>query len=291
MNSVTINEIFAEVKGLLRSYDEVGLIDEAFLMPYVIWMIHRSGYRNLKKYPLIINIEDFKAELPFNFKSLIGLYKCDPCNTSENVIKERYFLGLPHTFEVQDWTKKICYNKCEIEEEKEVIRRTIYIENERKIDSFCNKELLEYSGGVNPSIAKICPNLKINNKNKFNFDDKYLYFTFETGSVLLYYNGIPLDDNNYPIIEDNPYLLKAIVDYLIYQSLRVIYYNGDYDVLQRMQHAEKEHLNSMSDMLVDAKMPTYQDSKTYFKNKEKAYKIFNLKGVADAYRTSSAWNK
>lgn len=286
-NNITLDEIFSEVKGVLRSYDAAGLIDESFLFPHVLWLLNRAGYTNTVKTPLVLDVINYEAAVPYNFKSLITLYKCDRCNDTATSIKERWFFGLPHKFEVHDISKRFCYNKCEIEEEKTEIKRTIFVENERKIDYFCNKNLLEYSGAVNPAIAETCPNLKIKSTNKFNYDKDKFFFNFESGSVFIYYNALPLDDYGYPIIEDDPYLLKALVDLLIFQSFKMIYYNGDYDVQQRLSFAEQEHQKSLGDLIVNSKLPTYKDTKTYFKNRNNAYNVFNLKGIADAYRNTT----
>lgn len=281
---ISIDTVLADVKVILRSFDEAGLLNEGDMIRHADWVINRLGIGVMDENTLILEVEDSKVEVPEHFKHLDFIYKCDKCGQSGgNTV--RYYYGHPTKFTIRDYSKKICYDKCCIKEEHEEIKREIYIEGKEVVDNFCNKQLLSISPMVPKNkLGESCKNLHCLSPNKFNLDDKFFYFNFETGNVYIKYKKAYVDEEGYPLIIDDPYIIKAIQDYIIYQSFLMIYYNSEVDVLQRMQKAEIEHKTSLSEALYNDKLPEYNNFVRYGKLRGKSLEIFNLKSQADAVR-------
>lgn len=281
-NTVSIDEVLANVKMMLSSFDEAGLIDDVELIRHTDWIINRLGISMLEEHDLILEVEDSKAPMPVNFKQLHFLYQVKASeNTPATHVK--YFFGHPHTWTVRDYAKHVCYHKCCVTEEHDEITRQITVEGKVYNDTYCDKKLLSCSPAVaKKKIHPDCPNVYCTSPNYFNFDNNNFYFNFEEGTVFLRYSGSRIDDDGYPEIIDDPYILKAVQDYLIYQGLLKIYYNSEVDVAQRMQKAEIEHANSLKEALFIDKLPKYKDWVAYGKQKGKSLGIFNLSGRADA---------
>jgi hypothetical protein len=279
---IAIDGVLANVKSLLRSFDEAGLLNESDMLLGVEWVINRLGIGVMGEESLILEVEDSKAEVPEHFKHLDFIYKCDSKNTTAtNTV--RYFYGHPTKFTVRDYTKHVCVNKCDIVEEFDEIKREIYIEEKQKVDFYNNKQLLEFSKAVpKDKISEHCPNLFCHSPHKFNFDAENFYFNFESGHVYLKYKKALVDDEGYPMVIDDPYILKAIQDYVAYQALLQIYYNSEADVVQRLGKAEQEHRLSLSEALYNDKLPDYQRFVKFGKLRGANLEIFNLKSQADA---------
>jgi hypothetical protein len=283
MNTISIDNTIATVKMELRSYDDAGQLDEVSMFKYADWVLNRLGRSLHKTYNLILNVENGQAEVPFNLKKISFAYNCNPCTGGTKT--ERWFYGNPYTYTVRDNVTKICYNKCCIEEEEEVITRTIYIDQEVCQDNYCGKQLLSLSKGVpTDKIGKDCPNLFCSSPNYFNLDEEKFYFNFQTGCVYLRYEGFQVDDENYPLLPNDPYILKAVEDYIIYKSFLNLYYNSEADVERKMAKAESEHLKSLGEALNYVRTPTPTQMKNWGRNKSRSLDIFNVPSKADYNR-------
>lgn len=282
-NLISIEPILSQVKLRLRSFDEAGLIDDTELLGYAEWILNRLDIGILSRFDLILDIENGKAETPFNLKYLEVAYKCKTCG-SDNSVDVKYKFGHPHRFTVRDHTKKICYNKCCIEESRFDVTRTIELEDKQyHTDKFCDKELLTYKDSVSKGlVTRECENIYCKSPNYFTFDKNNFYFNFDKGYIFIRYYGYELGEDGFPLVQDEPNVIKAITDYLIYQSLLTIYYNAEADVLQRMQKAEIDHNRSLKEVLFNDKLPSFGRMKIYGQEKGKQFNKFNLKSKADA---------
>lgn len=284
---IPIDSTLANVKSILRSFDEAGLINESEMLTSAEWVINRLGISMMVDDELILEVEDGMADIPEHFKQLEFLYKCDSKDTTGyNTV--RYYYGHPTKFTIRDYSKKVCVDRCEITEEFEEIKREIYIEGKQQVDRFCNKKLLSLHPGVPTSkLAENCINLHCKSPEKFNMNNEQFFFNFKEGHVYLKYKKTAVDSDGYPLVVDDPYVLKAIQDYIIYQSLLQIYYNSEVDVKTRLDKAEVEHRFSLGEALYNDKLPEYKKYVRYGKLRGSNLEIFNLKSQADAVFNSS----
>lgn len=283
LSTISVENLLYSVKMTLRSFDDAGLLDDGELMRHSDWITNRLGLSMLEEIYLVLDVENFKAPIPFNLKQLDFVYACDVKPNQENFVK--YYYGNPHTFTVQDYTKKLCYNKCSVEEELTEIKRVISIEGAEHVKNYANKRILKPSKSVSKDkCTKNCLNLNCDSPEYFDMDEKNIYLNFKEGSIYIKYYGSRLDDEGYPLILDDPYVTKAIEDYLVYKGLQTIYYNSEVDVIQRMQLAKLEHDSSLREALFNDKLPEYKRMLKYADLRAGSVEIFNLPSLADANR-------
>lgn len=283
----SIDGIIANVRLMLNSFDDSGLINEGDLLRWSRWVVEKIGLSLYKEKELILDVEESSVEIPSDFSMLWSLQRCFTCNsTPENAPSTRYYFGLPKEYIVEDHTKKICYNKCDISySEKEVVRRSIYIEQKEYVSTYCRRQLLSLNKHVpKTKLATSCLNLQCNSPDSFNMDEKKFYFNFEKGAVHLQYYAFPMDSSGYPEILDDAIMEKAVEDYLIYQSFLQIYYNSNADVLQRMQKAEQEHIYSIKEAIRLGNLPELSSLINLGKQRASSLGIFNLSSRADGIR-------
>ena len=288
MNNISIDSIISRVKSRLYSLDEASLIDEVSLISWSKWMIDRLGMGLSVEKEEIIEVENYQCFLPEDFKLLWVVHKCQECN--EGIGKRKYYLNSrPITVYSDNIIETICYDKCEIQRTKQFVTQRMYIEEtqtpiERK---FCDRSLLSIDKKVKKSRCHSkCENLYSQCKDHFNMDDKKMYFNFEEGTIHLQYYAYMQDEEGYPMIPDDQYVIKAIEDYLTYELFLQLYYNAEGDFVQRMQKAEQEHIKSMQEALYNQKLPTFQRMKQYAKELPESLEIFNLPSNADRISSS-----
>lgn len=290
MDTISIDNIISRVKNILYSYDEASLIDEATLISWSKWMIERLGMGLSVEKEEIIEVENYQADLPEDFKLLWVIHKCKECG-NENKAKVRYYLNArPITVYSDNIVETLCYDKCKIVRTKEWVTQKMYIEQDNiEIErNFCERTLLSLDKRVKKDRChKTCENLYSKCKDYFNFDNKKLYFNFEEGTVHLQYYAHNVDEEGYPLIPNDQYVIKAIEDYLIYEIFKQLYYNTEADVAQRMQKAEQEHRNSMGEALYNQKLPTFHRMIKYAEELPQSLEIFNLPSNADRISSSN----
>jgi hypothetical protein len=288
MNYISIDQIVNRVKSRLYSLDEASLIDEVSLITWSKWMIDRLGMGLSIEKEEIIDIENYQCLLPENFHLLWVVHKCNECNT--NGSKVRYYLNSrPITVYSDNILDTICYDKCEIVRTKEYVTQKMYIEQtETPIErQFCERSLLSLDKKVKKNRCHTkCENLYSKEKDHFNFDNKKMYFNFEEGTIHLQYYAYAQDEEGYPMIPDDQYVIKAIEDYLTYEIFLQLYYNAEGDFAQRMQKAEQEHVKSMQEALFNQKLPTFQRMVKYAEELPQSLEIFNLASNADRISSS-----
>jgi hypothetical protein len=76
-----------------------------------------------------------------------------------------------------------------------------------------------------------------------------MYFNFEEGTIHLQYYAYNQDEEGYPLVPNDQYVIKAIEDYLTYELFYTLYLNAEGDYAQRMQKAQQEHEKSMGEAL------------------------------------------
>jgi hypothetical protein len=282
MSTISIDSVIANVKLELNSFDDAGQIDDVALLKNADWVLDKLNSAVLSKFDLVLEVEDYKTEIPFNFKSLDALYKCQVKDGGTSSYK--WLLGNPLTYKVRDYSKLFCYDKCCITESHEEITRTIYIETKEETTKYCNKELLSFSENVpKGQIAPDCANRYSYSPNKFNFDDKFFYFNFKEGSVFIKYSGSLLDEDNYPQVPDESRVVKAIEDYLIYTTLKTLYYNNVADVQGRMVTARELHRESLAEAIYYNKLPSAKSLVEWGNKRANALRVLDPTSKSDYY--------
>ena len=274
---ISVESVISTVKRRLRTFEDTGLLDDSFMIENINYALERLGYSLEEHKTLVLDILDSKVEVPSELVFIEEVYKCAPCNSSKTRT-EKFYYGDPQEFVIRDYNNRICYNKCDIENCETQVTRTIYLEKEVCVDKFCDKKKLQYKNNIPADkIHKDFRGLYCESDDFYTIKGNEIFFNFEEGHVLLLFTARKRDNEGYPLVEDNSVLIKALEDYIIVKELETIYYNGEADVLQRLQLSRVESAKSWDEALVLKKIPSHRRMMEYGKAKAKSINKLNIK--------------
>lgn len=273
------NSIFSDVKIMLGSYDAAGLISDPDLYRWSREYISNLGTYALKSESVVLFVENHKVTLPENFSHVDAVYLCGIDEECQRATYKGYY-GNPVTYTLKDWYSSTCVDKCDVcyDNNEYYVTRTFYKEFEvgqKKVD-------LKYPLKVNKklTLAK-CTDTCVNTcqpcgPESFDIIGNTLHTSFEDGSILVVYKGLPMDEDGYPEIIDEPIITAALEAFLIYKCFQKIFYNGDGDVQNRMTYAEQKYRELLKESLYFVKLPTWASLVEYSKERKKGLSLFNV---------------
>jgi hypothetical protein len=97
--------------------------------------------------------------------------------------------------------------------------------------------------------------------DKYSLNNSKIFPTFEKGKVVLVYDTIATDEECFPLIPDNPELLRAIRLYIRYQWFDIL---NDMDKIsgQKLNKAETEYAYAVGQAQSNLQMPTEDEMET-----------------------------
>lgn len=281
MKSTLSSEIIiGNVKSFLSSYDAVELIEDSDLYNWIMWVINRLGVGVKEERELIAQVKNYKVALPSYFDTLWCIHCCDLCE------------GIPKTHDIEFshktvYEKRMFYNDgdCYIrrDEDPTIVTETwTYKVKDDITTKYCNRKPLSLGRGIDKKrIHHDCMNLYNRCENEFTLDSKNLYFNFTDRFIHLQYFATPFDENGYPLVVEDEYVMKAIEDYLIFKCLQKIFINGLVDVKERMVYFEQQSNKSLGEALFNQKLDTFNSFVKTGRDKPKHLEIFNLRSTSD----------
>lgn len=276
MQFISSEIIINNVKAMLSSYSEAGLLNEDDFYVNIKWMLNKLGLGVYVEAETILEIENYKASLPEDFYMLWAIHRLD--YKGNNCI-EREFYYKPQIYYVRDELKNICYNDSRCEKDTTITgveyKREISFKSEQCTQHYHNRRPLK----LKKSLLKCYENsinYKIDSDEEFTINPHSFNFNFKEGLVHLEYYALPKDEEGFLVILDDEYVKQAIQDYLIYKIFQNLYYNNNGDVLQRMQYSEQKHKESLRDVQNHLQTPSFKDLVDFGKNLADNLEIFNL---------------
>jgi hypothetical protein len=294
---ISASQTFSDVKQMLSSYDSAGLISDSDLFRFTRYVVNQFGTYSTRQKSILIPIVGHKAQLPEDFSLVYAVYLCSlDCNEQGGVSRYKgYYGNNPVTYTLKDWYQSTCYDKCDVcfDGTEHYITRTI--EKEFEGESTC-KLNSRVPLSIDKSITKqkcdsCCINLSCKCEYSFHIIDQTIYTNFEEGYINLEYYALPVDEEGYPLIIDEPILEQAVEDYLIFKCFQKIYYNGDADVLQRVQYSEAKYKESLKEAIFFVKLPTWKSMVDYAKKRNNYLNLFNISSNSDYTNSNSNGNR
>lgn len=280
---ISSQQVFSNVKSMLSSYDAAGLINDSDLFNYTRYVMDAVGTSAKKERSILIDIEGHQADLPGDFYLAQGVYICNvECEGGGGSYRGYY--NNPVTYTIKDWYRSTCYVDCDVcfDNNEHYVTRTITKDFTSKPCKLTNRTPLELDKKITKQKCDpCCINLNTTCGYKFSIENNKIYTNFEVGSVNLEYYALPIDEDGYPEILEEPRIEEAVERYLVYKVLEKIYINGAADTLHRMQYAEAKYKEAMAEVMHFIKLPTWA-SMVAFSKKNKGYlDIFHVPSMAD----------
>lgn len=270
------------VRETLHSYDSAGMIDEGQFYDWIKLEMQSLGLGYYQDAEVILPVKRYKAAVPKDFVSLYSVQRCSfthkgGFNSYKVAIPE--YRGYIETLECPI-KKKPCEGYVY---EGKMIRQVHHIEFKEPVyTDYESKGLLRWTNQVskNHLCGSDCMNLNIESPNEFTLDENFFYFNFDEDSVHVKYYKLAVDEDGLPLIPDVGSAKQAIEKYLIFRLFEQWYYNGEGDMVQRMQYAKLEYERYHSDAEMEVKFPTVAELMEYGLQKQKKNNKFYIPNAA-----------
>lgn len=216
-----LENIKADIKSDLKSYEESGLIDDVSLDIHLLNELKGFGGNVMQTYPCILEIRNGQAKLPNNFFSLVKAVKTEPvgcettpdCNESE-LISSYFYRVRKEASTVWD-NQSGKFEDCA--EYKEVSEKVYLFDNALKTYFiYGNHRKLKLTKGFDKSKINLkCENIYVaDSPYEINIINNTLQTNFTTGFVCLWYQGLGVDEETGDIIlpeDPNANIYKYLV--------------------------------------------------------------------------------
>lgn len=224
---MTLSEFIAEIETFFAPFTESGDIDRITIKTAVITCLRQMGNNITDVSETVVNIENSRALLPENFKSLKLALKLTPESYRVNgEIKDSYIYK--QRIENEAWYNEIT-REYETNGVSTLITEKIFTGG-GSLELYYNPEWLSLTKGIKrDSVSADCLNIHPSVRNKYpheiSITARSLNTNFPTGKVYIQYNSLPSDENNEIIIPElttldliqyvKTYVKAELTEYLI----------------------------------------------------------------------------
>lgn len=250
--------MFDRISKRLASFDAMSLIDTGDFHKHVAYVMEQLGQAVFQECEAIVPIKDYKGKLPDNLKILHAMYKCkSEFNTVPSVNEQR-----PWIYMVQTEVTQECKNRCKFEHKHEgdtkIVVRT-FVNGEDFNYRYTNPVRLILSPNVRSICTKDCPNLFQAGPHEVTVDDnRTIHTKFTEDSIYMQYYGLPIDENDLPMIPVNEDVEKAVEYYIYTQLFEELYWNSAVpNIGQMLQDARSQYNFYIAQARYWAKLPSF----------------------------------
>lgn len=272
--------LFSKIKEDFKSFDNSSLIDEGRFFKDVKYILNLLGRKWYITAETILEVCDYKVELPDDFYLVESLYKCNStietdCLQPGVVLRKLTFDHYPnpcdrdpHHFDCE----AVPYNDCIFNRQEEIL-----VQRDNIVTRYSHPVLMK-TGNV--STRECCTNTCANIYSKcldtFSIQNGKLYTNFKEGSMYLMYNAFPLDEEGYPLIPDNEMVEKCIEYYIKSNILENIWINGDADVERKFIYFKQEYDKHRLQAIYESKLPSFENMVKQIRLKRKSLDIYQI---------------
>jgi hypothetical protein len=232
--------LVAEVKNILKNYFDSGKIDESYLYPVIKRCLSKL---RLNTYPTkftVLEVEDFKADLPEDFYYMTKALGCTPelvevCDpTKESIV----------TMDKEVCELDLCESKCSVCHDHcgNMFKMTQVLPRTQMKLQWNQFDILKVGRNSLKSCAAQCFNKMVNtmSKNTIEITNNKIHTTFESGLIYFEYLCSLEDSDSTFQIPENETIIQWIKDEMIYELYKILFYNGEPNIQQRLQLAKSE---------------------------------------------------
>jgi len=247
MTYIDRDDLIAELWNEMSSYKNLGNVDESQIYPTIDLCLYKVGNRTKVYKSSIIDVNRFQAPLPADFAELRYILRCksvkytytNPAYQTEEIYEkyadgleqsERYkWIGNPRShkcldaFMGQHTCTTSCGQNCEYGNGNYFLRQ--------KYNDF-SYDL----ASIEPLMVKTNQNFKYKfQENTVTIQNGAINTQFQEGTIFIEY----LSTENNGLIPDNSEIKEAIKNICKHKLFEIMFYNGEQDVMQKMQYSEK----------------------------------------------------
>lgn len=282
MKFKSTESLFARIRENLSSYTALGLIDEGKFFFEVKWFINRLGISMYEMDEDMIDLKDFKGELPCNFYLLDSAWLCTRNNSVSKAVDN--FQGKTVIYTQTTCEKAIipsCSDSCQKEQLFDKITVKEYVQTEPYIRNYIEPRLLQLGNKVSDGVCtKNCPNLFTSSTYDISIKRRgnsyFLLSNLKEPSIYLRYYAYPTDEETgLPLIPDEPIIEKALENHLMLYFFKNLWLNDDNpNVQQKIAFLKPEADISMTDAEYFVKLPQFSEMINVAKRQRQRYQTY-----------------
>lgn len=308
---VDSERLMSRLKDELSTYDAQGLLDIGRLYSQLKWFSTQLGLSVYGYEELVINLNNYRAELPCNFYLLDSAWLC-----GNNWRNDENFTGtdgqvLNFQAKSQVYTERICeevinHGNCSLSPiansiypvsvnacvQDKVLNRTTTREyvasNPDNIynRTWYNPKLLRLNNkkSVRQMCSKNCANMFSHYPEEISInkqgDSYYLYSTIQHPTIYIKYFSYPIDpDTSLPLIPEDAILQEALYWHLVHYFIQGLFINGeDNNLADKLKYLTEKKDFHMGAALSLVKLPSYNtmiEMGRRVRNKWSSYEVMN----------------
>lgn len=260
---ITLPQLLASVKGDLPSFKDSGFIDEGNLTKTVMYCNEKLGIPVRKVYETIINIRNYRAELPKNFQKSIYVAALHYTSFGNAQWKDPFNNFVDQTAEcaldVQTFTQG-CETKC-IRTIKKKLPTGLW-------ESYSNWTELSLSKSSYIHTASNCVNNHVRGTYTIDITDEEIQTPFREGELYMMYYGNMEDEDGNVLVPFHPLITNWYEWSIKEKILMDMAFNSDGDVVGKLKLAQQEKTKAWLDALDFSLEPSYKQQHEYQKKKE-----------------------
>lgn len=261
MNYIHLSDVINEVKVAFASYFESNQeVSDAVYIPECRYFLRRLGKRVMDVSSATIEVENYKAELPEDFETLILAIGCTTRSYYEGP-ENRAFNNL----EIEEFYTQYKINECNSTPECGYELNIVQTLPDGRRVSWQDHLPLKVSRYSKKYCAAECFNNKIKAENEIHIEDGYITTNFN-GSIYIEYYKTPDD----LMIPDDEIIIKAFREIIKLTILEHSFMNSTQDVSQRLRYQKEETVIAKANAVALVKRFEYKECvalNNYFKRK------------------------
>lgn len=221
MNYTSSEEIFAEIREEMSSYFNTGAVDDIMFPRWAIYCLKRLKKSTMQVEATVLEIKNYKAELPQNFNSARAVWSCEPHYVSTMNPQLRY---TQHDIRLTQFDRCDCpkeipceCNPCKSDREFQVTYKT----TGETLYTFQKNRLLTPSDvRTQNRCSSDCLNFKPTCDDTFEIDGCNLFTSIPSGKIYIEYYVENVDEEGNIIVPDNVYVQQYIMSYIRYKLFK-----------------------------------------------------------------------
>lgn len=313
-DKIGFDQLAGEVKTLLKKYEDSGHVSDSNIIMFIMDRLKIFGNNVMVDYEDVIPISDFRGMLPSNLYRVNAMFRCRQCEPIKKPCEPCSECGVddpedckprpyPTAQKMFKWVETNKYREtltdcdvCEPEIQTTVGCEITYVPEVAKFE-LRGRIPLSYGKGMMSGMCTDACKGYHDHQSKYQVEivnKRMLKTSFPEGSIYVQYYGIPLDENNRPMIQNSNkgyvyehikyYVVTKILEYIIIENERAI---PIYNLMrQNMMETERK-------AIVDSKVSTFSNEsyiRMHARNRLNTEQYFKTRPGAN-YQVSSSVGK
>lgn len=294
---IPADSFIARLQDELSTYSSNGVLDTGKLWTQVKWFSNLLNVAVYEEKPVVLKLENFRAELPCDFYLLNSAWLCDGAPAQEQLNFQSKLVVYEETTKETVGNNVNCYtpngtnlgylqiSACNMDTpvyDKTTIKEYVY--SGSNTVTWKNPVLLSYKKGK--SLKQYCSGNCANLFSRFPQEisinreggSYYIYSSMKDPIIYIKYYAYPIDEEtNTPMVPEDAYLQECLFKYLVYYFLKMLWTNGDDNNLENKIKFWKEEAElGIAAAMNYIKLPSFNKAIQLGKRSRKKFASFEV---------------